>query len=121
MSAPDDQTLIDRYLDAMWLQRGLARNTLAAYRRDLERLSAWLGDRPLAEARAEDLFAMLGERHAAGYSARSTARRSPRPIGCVRATCSVPWATASASGWTRMRGWHGWQRGWSAGNRSVPR
>jgi integrase/recombinase XerD len=33
---------IDAFIDALWLEDGLARNTLAAYRRDLEGLAAWL-------------------------------------------------------------------------------
>ena len=30
------------YLDALWLQRGLSENTLAAYRRDLTQTEHWL-------------------------------------------------------------------------------
>lgn len=37
--APDDGALIDRYLDALWLEKGLAENSLAAYRRDLTRFA----------------------------------------------------------------------------------
>ncbi|MEY2655960.1 MAG: hypothetical protein RLZZ524_2988 [Pseudomonadota bacterium] len=37
-----DQAVIDRFLDALWLEDGLSRNTLAAYRRDLQGLSAGL-------------------------------------------------------------------------------
>jgi integrase/recombinase XerD len=32
---PADQALIDRFIDALWLEDGLAANSLAAYRRDL--------------------------------------------------------------------------------------
>ncbi|RMX00007.1 site-specific tyrosine recombinase XerD [Allofranklinella schreckenbergeri] len=39
---PDDQALIDRFIDSLWLHEGLARNTLYAYRKDLELLAAWL-------------------------------------------------------------------------------
>jgi integrase/recombinase XerD len=38
----DSQTAIDRFVDAVWLEDGLSANTLAAYRRDLEALAAWL-------------------------------------------------------------------------------
>jgi integrase/recombinase XerD len=65
---------IDKFLDDLWLARGLAANTLAAYRRDLEGFAAWLGERALLDARAEDLFGYLGHRQAKGYQARSTAR-----------------------------------------------
>jgi integrase/recombinase XerD len=33
---------IDRFVDALWLEDGLSPNTLAAYRRDLQGLAAWL-------------------------------------------------------------------------------
>ena len=33
---------IDAFIDALWLEEGLARNTLAAYRRDLELYAKWL-------------------------------------------------------------------------------
>jgi len=33
---------IDTFLDAVWLEEGLAANTLAAYRRDLTAFAAWL-------------------------------------------------------------------------------
>ena len=34
--------LIDTFIDALWLEDGLSKNTLAAYRRDLTLFSAWL-------------------------------------------------------------------------------
>ena len=37
--------LVDRFLDSLWLEDGLARNTLAAYRRDLDGLGRWLASR----------------------------------------------------------------------------
>jgi integrase/recombinase XerD len=33
---------IDTFIDALWLEDGLARNTLAAYRRDLTLYAQWL-------------------------------------------------------------------------------
>ena len=35
---------IDRFIDAMWIEDGLAANTLAAYRRDLTLYAQWLAD-----------------------------------------------------------------------------
>ena len=32
---------IDAFIDALWLEEGLSRNTLAAYRRDLALFAAW--------------------------------------------------------------------------------
>ncbi|MFA7618551.1 MAG: site-specific integrase, partial [Thiohalomonadaceae bacterium] len=37
-----DRALLERFLDALWMERGLSENTLAAYRRDLEGLGQWL-------------------------------------------------------------------------------
>ena len=34
--------LIDEFCDALWLEDGLARNTLDAYRRDLAQFAQWL-------------------------------------------------------------------------------
>ena len=39
----EDSALIERYLDAVWLERGLSQNTLDAYRRDLTQLAMFLG------------------------------------------------------------------------------
>ncbi|MBU64085.1 MAG: site-specific tyrosine recombinase XerD [Cupriavidus sp.] len=38
----DDLSLIDRFCDALWLEDGLSRNTIDAYRRDLAMLARWL-------------------------------------------------------------------------------
>ncbi len=37
--------MIDTFIDSLWLEEGLSRNTLAAYRRDLTLFAAWLADR----------------------------------------------------------------------------
>lgn len=52
--------LIDAFLDSLWLEDGLAANTLAAYRRDLQALADWLlprGGLALAQADAATLQA----------------------------------------------------------------
>lgn len=60
---------IDAHLDHLWLERGLSRATLAAYRHDLAALAAWL-KRDIVTATEADLHAFL--------AARLGARRSPR-------------------------------------------
>ena len=35
---------IDAFIDAIWLEEGLSKNTLAAYRRDLSLYAHWLAD-----------------------------------------------------------------------------
>ena len=37
-----DDILIDRYLDLIWMERGLSKNSLDAYRRDIRALSKYL-------------------------------------------------------------------------------
>jgi integrase/recombinase XerD len=61
--------LLDAFCDALWLEDGLAKNTLASYRRDLEQLHAYLKGRPLEEAREEDLFGFLAARRGRASSA----------------------------------------------------
>ena len=43
---------LDRFADALWLEHGLAANTLAGYRSDLARFAAWLEQRALTLAAA---------------------------------------------------------------------
>ena len=70
---PDDQALVDRFLDMMAAEAGASRHTLAAYRNDLERASEALGS-PLCTANADDL-ARLGPRWAE-LAPSTVARRS---------------------------------------------
>ena len=37
-----DRSLLDRFSDGLWLNDGLARNTLESYRRDVSQFAAWL-------------------------------------------------------------------------------
>ncbi|WP_039970757.1 site-specific tyrosine recombinase XerD [Vibrio halioticoli] len=37
-----NQNLIEQFLDAIWMEKGLSENTLASYRLDLSKLSQWL-------------------------------------------------------------------------------
>jgi integrase/recombinase XerD len=75
---PEDQALIDRFLDALWLEDGLAPNSLAAYRRDLAGLAAWLpGSQPGLPVAAAPRLNELRELHLMGYmAARHAASRA---------------------------------------------
>jgi integrase/recombinase XerD len=66
---------IDSFVDALWLEEGLARNTLAAYRRDLALYAAWLGEqgRTLAATGEADINSYFAARHA--QSKATTANR----------------------------------------------
>ncbi|MEZ7861355.1 MAG: site-specific tyrosine recombinase XerD [Aeromonadaceae bacterium] len=68
--------LIEQFLDALWMERGLAEQTLQAYRSDLEKFSRWLDERgdSLLTLRGEVLHDYLAWRLAQGFKASSTAR-----------------------------------------------
>jgi integrase/recombinase XerD len=65
---PQSQSSIDTFVDALWLEDGLSKNTLAAYRRDLSLFADWLGTgaqgaRRLDQAAETDLNAYFSARH----------------------------------------------------------
>ena len=57
-----DQALIDEFCDTVWLEDGLAKNTMEAYRRDLRLLADWLTQRGLSlnQVAPFDLAAYFG-------------------------------------------------------------
>ncbi|MFV8825456.1 site-specific tyrosine recombinase XerD [Thauera sp. WH-2] len=57
------RSALDRFTDNLWLEHGLARNTLAGYRSDLAHFAAWLEQRDgrLPAASAADLSAYLAD------------------------------------------------------------
>ncbi len=68
---------IERYIDAMWMEKGLSDNTLVSYRRDLKQFDDWLGKNKGSSVLRTDrsqLQAYLGARLEQGQSQRSTAR-----------------------------------------------
>ena len=60
------QAQAEAFTDALWLEEGLSRNTLDAYRRDLVLLGEWLAaqGRRLSEAHESDLNGYFAARHA---------------------------------------------------------
>src|SRR5438132_160952 len=68
---------VSKFLDAVWLERGLSPNTLAAYRADLTALSRWLAERqiPMIRTSRADLQDFIAWRVHAGARPRSTARQ----------------------------------------------
>ena len=68
---------IDAFVDALWIEDGLAGNTLAAYRRDLSLYAAWRAASarpPLPASTETELREYAAARHA-GSAATSTNRR----------------------------------------------
>ena len=83
MSSAERETLpeetlrvIEQFTDALWMERGLSRNTLTAYRNDLSGLASWLlkQGKTLLVAQRQDLLAYLSDRVNDGAKPRTTAR-----------------------------------------------
>lgn len=74
--------IVEQYIDALWLEKGLSENTLAAYRRDLEAWATWLQTHSLAPLAASrpDVLDYLSVQREQGKTARSAARL----MSCLR-------------------------------------
>jgi integrase/recombinase XerD len=69
--------LVDEFCDALWLEDGLAKNTLESYRGDLSQFAAWLGERHgrnLLEGDNANIQAYLGHLFRKKTRATSAAR-----------------------------------------------
>lgn len=76
MSKQEDTNSIDRFIDALWLEAGLAKNSLSAYRTDLSQLDRWLNKKniTLLGVERQHVLDYLSYRFDQHYRARSTAR-----------------------------------------------
>lgn len=73
----EDLRLIESFADALWLERGLSRNTLQAYQSDLRKLALWLEKNSLPGllgVKRAELLAFLAEQSVQGWKSRSSAR-----------------------------------------------
>jgi len=77
-----ERAVVDAWLDAVWMEKGLSRNTLDSYRSDLLAFAGWLGSRnsSLLQASRLEVMDYLAHRLQAGNQARSTARL----LSCLR-------------------------------------
>lgn len=77
-----DDRVVEDYLDSLWLEKGLSRNTLNSYRSDLIAFTAWLDKRGkrLIDVHRQDLLAYLAARMSDGLKSRSTSRS----LSCLR-------------------------------------
>jgi integrase/recombinase XerD len=68
---------LQRFLDAVWMERGLSANTLAAYKADLTALGRWLEDHDsaLLKATRTEILGFIAARVEGGSRPRSTARQ----------------------------------------------
>ncbi|MFG1173484.1 site-specific tyrosine recombinase XerD [Erwiniaceae bacterium CAU 1747] len=71
-----DSDLIEQFLDALWIERNLAKNTVISYRLDLKTMIDWLAHHHLTllDADTANLQSFLAERLEGGYKASSSAR-----------------------------------------------
>ena len=60
--------MLDAFCDALWLEDGLSKNTIASYRADLQQLGAFL-KKDFLKVEEADLFAFLGSRKGRASSA----------------------------------------------------
>ena len=67
-----DTALLDEFCDQLWLEDGLAKNTLESYRRDLKQYAEWLAGRgsSLAAAREAEVLGYFAFRHASAHRPR---------------------------------------------------
>jgi integrase/recombinase XerD len=72
----EDETLLERFLDAVWMEHGLSDHTLVAYRADLKGMALFLRKHAatLMTAQRADLLAYLTQRVKGGARPRTTAR-----------------------------------------------
>jgi len=74
----DSESGIDAFIDALWLEEGLAANSLAAYRRDLKLYAQWLAGldpaRRLDDSRELELNEYFAHRHAHSKATSSNRR-----------------------------------------------
>ena len=71
-----EHPLVERFLESLWMEKGLSPHTIAAYRSDLAQYQHWLQARgvELHDSGREAILDHLAWRLSAGYQARSTAR-----------------------------------------------
>jgi integrase/recombinase XerD len=72
-----NQASIDEFCDTLWLEDGLAKNSLDAYRRDMSLFASWLFSeqgKTLFEAQAEDLNAYFAAKHSSTKASSANRR-----------------------------------------------
>lgn len=77
MTRGNTESMIESFLDQLWMERGLSENTLSAYRSDLVSAHRWFAaaGRVLNDATAGDLQEYLASLFARSLGARSSARK----------------------------------------------
>ncbi len=103
---------LGQYLAHLRVERGLADNTLSAYRRDLERYTEWLrvrGRGDVASVGEADVTAHLADLRTGSYGARAAAPLEPAETAeqADPALCGPALSASSAArAVVAVRGWH---------------
>jgi integrase/recombinase XerD len=66
---PLSPAVLDAFCDALWLEDGLSKNTIASYRTDLLQLAGFLRRKELTEVAEADLFGFMASRRGRASSA----------------------------------------------------
>ena len=87
-----NQRLLDAFGDALWLEDGLARNTLESYCRDVRQFGAWLkahGGKSLVEAGHADIQGYLDSWSVPGLEIAATATSGVTDDGLLGLLASI--------------------------------
>ncbi|MGH8712101.1 MAG: site-specific integrase, partial [Burkholderiales bacterium] len=79
-----EESLLDEFCDALWLEDGLARNTLTSYRSDLLKFTQWLrkkNSKLLLETRQQDIEGYLAHQV---LVAKARARTTSRELSSLK-------------------------------------
>ncbi|MBL4783131.1 MAG: site-specific tyrosine recombinase XerD [Porticoccaceae bacterium] len=82
MSIATDEERIDKYIDALWLEKGLSDNTRQSYCRDLSAFSRWLAPLGSTLMTADEM--LLGQYMAFLLDPSRSARSAARSLSCLR-------------------------------------
>jgi integrase/recombinase XerD len=82
----NEQALLERWLDHVWMEKGLGDHTLSGYRSDLEQFALWLATQHSALLQADRIMLLewLSTLMQRGLSARSVARKMSALRGFYR-------------------------------------
>ena len=72
----DTDQIIDTFIDSIWLEQGLSKSTLSAYRSDIKVLGKWASSKRLKieDISRADLLDFIADKAHSGISARTSAR-----------------------------------------------
>lgn len=74
---PQSASLLEQWLDSLWLEKGLSENSLSNYRRDITQFMVWLSQQKKAVEKVlrSHIYDYLAFQHAKGLSASTVSRQ----------------------------------------------